>query len=109
VIPSEAAAAPKPVQSAAADSACGAAATPADRTICADPKLRGLQAELRKAYAEALSVHEDRALLRQRELAWRDARNTVTDPAELARLYKQRIEKLRAATADALAKRQSAL
>jgi uncharacterized protein YecT (DUF1311 family) len=90
---------------AADEAACGSKTTPADRTICADPKLRSLQAELRKAYAAALDAHEDKATLRQRELAWADARNAVTDPAELASLYKQRIEKLRAATADALAKR----
>jgi uncharacterized protein YecT (DUF1311 family) len=93
------------VEPAADEAACSAKTTPADRTICADPKLRSLQAELRKAYAAALDAHEDKATLRQRELAWADARNAVTDPAELATLYKQRIEKLRAATADALAKR----
>jgi uncharacterized protein YecT (DUF1311 family) len=107
--PSEAAPAARPVQSVSADAACTGATTPADRTICADPKLRSLQGELRKAYAEALDAHQDRALLRQRELAWRDARNAVTDPHQLAALYRQRIEKLRAATADALARRPTGL
>ncbi|MEO8113837.1 MAG: hypothetical protein ABI655_05625, partial [Phenylobacterium sp.] len=75
--------------------------TPADRQICGDPELQRLRDDLRRAYAEALAAHQDRALLRQRQLAWRDARNTVSDPERLARLYEQRIRKLDAATADA--------
>lgn len=78
--------------------ACAAEPTPADRTICADPQLRRLQRELREAYGEALQAHEDRDTLRQRQLAWRDARNTVDDPARLAGLYEARIKKLHAAT-----------
>lgn len=76
---------------------CAHAATPADRTICEEPRLKDLQRELREAYAEALQAHADRALLRQRQLAWRDARNDVDDPGELARLYESRIRKLHAA------------
>ena len=79
------------------DGACTAQPTPADRAICADPELRRLQRELRTAYGEALEAHEDRGLLRQRQLAWRDARNTVDDPARLANLYEARIRKLHAA------------
>jgi hypothetical protein len=86
-----------PVLQKASDSACAAERTPADRTICADPQLRRLQRELRAAYGEALQVHEDRDLLRQRQLAWRDARNTVEDPDRLADLYAARIRKLHAA------------
>jgi len=81
--------------------ACAGAATPADRTICGDPKLQLLQGELRQAYAAALAAHQDRTLLRQRQLAWRDARNSVSDPDRLARLYEERIRKLNAATAAA--------
>jgi len=81
---------------------CAAELKPADRTICGDPKLQRLQRELRQAYAEALEAHEDRDLLRQRQLAWADARDTVTDPDRLARLYEERIRKLNAATAEAL-------
>lgn len=105
--PSPEAAAPvQPSESAATpDKACDSEPTPADRTICADPKLRRLQMELRQAYADALKAHEDRALLRQHELAWRDARSAVTDPAELATLYRERIAKLQAATTDALRRR----
>jgi len=80
---------------------CKAASTPADRQICGDPRLLRLQGELRRAYAEALDAHQDRDLLRQRQLAWRDARNTVSDPDRLARLYEERIRKLNAATAEA--------
>lgn len=80
---------------------CAAEATPADREICGDPELRRLQRELQRAYAQALDAHQDRALLRQRQLAWRDARNAVADPDRLARLYEQRIRKLNAATAEA--------
>lgn len=79
------------------DANCAAEPTPADRTICADPQLKKLQGELREAYGEALEAHEDRGLLRQRQLAWRDARNSVSDPESLARLYEQRIRKLHAA------------
>lgn len=82
-------------------SGCATEPTPADRTICGDPNLQRLQAELRQAYAEALDAHEDRDLLRQRQLAWRDARNTVSDPDRLTALYEARIRKLNAATAQA--------
>lgn len=85
--------------------ACGAEPTPADREICRDPDLQRLQRELRQAYAEALEAHEDRDLLRQRQLAWRDARNTITEPDRLARLYEQRIRKLNAATVEARGQR----
>ena len=81
--------------------ACTVQPTPADRTICGDPELRGLQRELRQAYNEALEAHQDRALLRQRQLAWASARDTVTEPERLAQLYEQRIRKLNAATAQA--------
>ena len=81
--------------------ACAAEPTSADRTICSDPDLRRLQRELRQAYADALEAHEDRALLRERQLAWRDARNEVSEPDRLARLYEARIRKLRAAAAAA--------
>jgi uncharacterized protein YecT (DUF1311 family) len=81
--------------------ACATEPTPADRTICGVPDLRRLQGELRQAYAEALEAHQDRALLRERQLAWASARNTVSDPDRLAALYEERIRKLNAATAAA--------
>jgi uncharacterized protein len=81
--------------------ACAAQPTPADRAICGDPQLRELQRQLRQAYNEALEAHEDRALLRQRQLAWASARDAVTDPDRLLELYEQRIRKLNAATAAA--------
>jgi uncharacterized protein YecT (DUF1311 family) len=81
--------------------ACAAEPSPADREICRDPALRRLQLQLRQAYAEALEAHQDRALLRQRQLAWKNARDNVSDRAQLARLYEQRIRKLDAATAEA--------
>lgn len=96
--------APKAVLAQAAPAAvnpCAAEPTPADREICGDPELQGLQRELRQAYAKALEAHEDRALLRQRQLAWANARDTVSDSDQLARLYEQRIRKLNAATAEA--------
>ena len=80
---------------------CASEPTPADQEICGDPNLRRLQSELRQAYAEALEAHDDRTLRRQRQLAWREARNTVAEPARLARLYEQRIRKLNAATDEA--------
>jgi uncharacterized protein YecT (DUF1311 family) len=80
---------------------CAAEPTPADRTICGEPQLRRLQGELRRAYSDAIAAHQDRALLRERQLAWADARNSVSDPARLAKLYEQRIRKLNAATAAA--------
>ncbi|WP_293680439.1 hypothetical protein [uncultured Phenylobacterium sp.] len=81
--------------------ACAAEPTPADRQICSDEELRRLQQALRQAYAEALEAHQDRALLRQRQLAWRTARDPISDPVRLAELYAQRIRKLDAATAEA--------
>lgn len=86
----------------AAANGCADEPTPADRAICGDRRLRRLQGELRQAYAEALEAHQDRTLLRERQLAWRDARNAVTDPTRLAQLYEARIRKLNAATAEAL-------
>jgi uncharacterized protein YecT (DUF1311 family) len=80
---------------------CARASTPADRTICEEPRLKDLQQRLRDAYAEALDAHADRALLRQHQLAWRDARNEVSDPERLARLYEARIRKLNAAAEEA--------
>lgn len=110
--PTEQAAAPAPpepeaapVETAQAEPAetakCARQATPVDRTICETPQLQRLQRELREAYAQALGAHEDRDLLRQHQLEWRDARNSVSDPDRLTRLYEQRIRKLNAATADA--------
>ncbi|THD59872.1 hypothetical protein [Phenylobacterium sp.] len=84
---------------------CAAQPTPADRTICGDAKLKRLQDDLRQAYAEALAAHQDRDLLREHQLAWRDARSDVSDPDRLARLYQERIRKLKAATAEALQQR----
>jgi uncharacterized protein YecT (DUF1311 family) len=81
---------------------CAAEPSPADQTICRDPHLQRLQRDLRDAYATALAAHEDRALLREHQLAWADARNAITDPDKLAQLYEERIRKLNAATADAL-------
>jgi hypothetical protein len=80
---------------------CAAEPTPADRTICKTPHLQALQRELRRAYAEAMMVHEDRDLLRKHELEWRDARNEVDEPERLEQLYGERIRRLHAATAEA--------
>jgi uncharacterized protein YecT (DUF1311 family) len=77
---------------------CAARSTPADRTICGDPELQQLQQELRRAYAQALDAHQDRDVLRQRQLAWRDARSAVSNRDRLARLYEDRIRRLNAAT-----------
>lgn len=85
----------------ASSGACASEPTVADRTICGDPALQRLQRDLREAYADALEAHEDRALLRQHQLEWRDARNDVAEPDRLARLYEQRIRKLNAAAAAA--------
>jgi uncharacterized protein YecT (DUF1311 family) len=86
-----------------ASGACAQAATPADRTICGDPELQRLQRELREAYAKALDAHQDRALLREHQLAWRDARSNISDPARLTQLYEARIRTLKSATAAARA------
>ena len=92
----------EPVQIARAPPAgCAAEATPADRTICETPRLQRLQHELRRAYGEALLAHRDRGLLRERQLAWREARNDIAEPIELARVYGERIRRLHAAAADA--------
>jgi uncharacterized protein len=82
--------------------ACAGQPTPADRIICGTPRLQHLQKDLREAYADALDAHQDRDLLREHQLAWREARNTVTEPQRLVQLYEERIRKLKAATAEAL-------
>jgi uncharacterized protein YecT (DUF1311 family) len=88
-----------------AGGACAGQPTPADRIICQTPSLQHLQKALRQAYADALDAHQDRDLLREHQLAWADARNTVTEPDRLARLYEERIRKLNAAAAEARAER----
>lgn len=93
---------PAPIAAEArADEDCARQATPADRVICEEPELQDLQRALRRAYAVALTAHEERGLLRERQLAWREARNGVTDPVRLTALYQQRIRRLEAATAEA--------
>lgn len=99
--PTPAVALPPPPPPPVEEDACAGEATPADRAICADPSLQKLQRDLRQAYARALDAHADRATLRQRQLAWRDARDAVEDPRELAALYEARIRKLNTATAEA--------
>jgi len=99
--PDPEAAAPAAVKTAAATDACAAQPTPADRAICGDPALKKLQRDLQRAYAAALAAHEDKTTLRERQLAWRDARSTVTAPEKLTELYEERIRKLNAATAEA--------
>ncbi len=84
---------------------CASRAIPAERTICETPGLQRLQRDLHKAYADALQAHQDRALLREHQLAWRDARSDIADPKRLTRLYEQRIRTLNSATADALRQR----
>jgi uncharacterized protein YecT (DUF1311 family) len=84
---------------------CASQPTPADRTICGDARLRHLQADLRRAYSVALAAHQDRTLLREHQLAWRDTRSSVADPDRLARLYEERIRKLNAAAEAAQARR----
>jgi uncharacterized protein YecT (DUF1311 family) len=86
---------------ASAERVCEIRTTPADRAICAAPELQRLQRRLQTAYSQALEAHQDRALLRQRQLAWRDERNSISDPARLAAIYEQRIRKLDAAAAEA--------
>lgn len=82
---------------------CAAQPTPADRTICGDPALKTLQRDLQRAYAAALAAHADKATLRERQLAWRDARSNVSEPEKLTELYQERIRKLNAASAEARA------
>ena len=88
---------------ASAKGACAGQPTPADRTICETPRLQRLQRDLRQAYADALGAHQDRDLLREHQLAWRDSRSTITDPDRLVRLYEERIRKLNAAAEEARA------
>ncbi|WP_395670911.1 hypothetical protein [Phenylobacterium sp.] len=95
---------PQPVETTQVEG-CASAPTPADRVICADPSLQKLQRELRDAYAGALAAHEARGLLRERQLAWREARNDIAEPARLTRMYEDRIRKLNAAAEDARRRR----
>lgn len=101
VEPAPALALPPPPPPPEEEDACAGERIPADRAICEDPALQKLQRDLRQAYAQALEAHADRATLRQRQLAWRDARDPIGDPAELKALYEARIRKLTLATAEA--------
>jgi uncharacterized protein YecT (DUF1311 family) len=85
-----------PVQS----SAC-AGSTPADRLVCHDLSLQLFDLQLHDAYRRALNARADPAVVGEGQAAWRRARDEVSDPQRLARLYNQRIRELDAATATA--------
>ena len=80
--------------------ACGRA-TPA--VVCKDPSLRQADAALREAYIRALNSNADPEVLDAGQAAWRRARNGVSDPEDLARLYDERTRELEAAASAARA------
>jgi hypothetical protein len=82
-----------------------ARSTPADRLICSDLSLRLIDLELKNAYARALNARADPDVVGAGQNAWRRARDEVSDPDRLARLYTQRIRELEAAAAAARASR----
>lgn len=75
---------------------CKAAATPTERAICADARLRQLDAALADAYAKALAAAPDlRTELRQQQREWLKTRDGCAAAAPcLAQHYKQRIAAL---------------
>jgi uncharacterized protein YecT (DUF1311 family) len=81
--------------------ACAQAPTPADRLVCSDLSLRLFDIELREAQARARKARVDPVMLGKGQIAWRRARDEVSDPDRLARLYVRRIRELEAATAAA--------
>ena len=85
-----------PVQS----GAC-ARSTPADRLVCNDLSLQLFDLRLQEAYRGALNARVDPVIVGEGQAAWRRARDEVSDPQRLARLYNQRIHELDAATAAA--------
>ena len=85
-----------PVQS----GAC-ARSTPADRLVCGDLSLQLFDLQLQDAYRRALNARVDPVIVGEAQAAWRRARDEVSDPQRLARLYNQRIHELDAATAAA--------
>jgi uncharacterized protein YecT (DUF1311 family) len=82
-----------------------ARSTPADRLVCSDLSLRLIDIELKDAYARALNARADPEVVGAGQSAWRRARDEVSDPEHLARLYTQRIRELEAAAAAARAGR----
>jgi hypothetical protein len=82
-----------------------ARSTPADRLVCSDLSLRLIDLELKNAYARALNARADPDVVGAGQSAWRRARDEVSDPDRLARLYTQRIRELEAAAAAARASR----
>ena len=82
-----------------------ARSTPADRLVCSDLSLRLIDLELKDAYARALNARADPQIVGAGQSAWRRARDEVSDPDRLARLYTQRIRELEAAAAAARASR----
>jgi uncharacterized protein YecT (DUF1311 family) len=84
---------PAPPKAAPPRDACQRA-TPADRLVCADLGLRLMDVELKEAYIRALNARADPVALGQDQAAWRRARDQVSDPDRLERLYDQRIREL---------------
>ena len=82
-----------------------ARSTPADRLVCNDLSLRLIDLELKNAYARALNARADPEVVGAGQNAWRRARDEVSDPDRLARLYTQRIRELEPAAAAARAGR----
>jgi hypothetical protein len=78
---------------------CAQPGSPADGLVCRDLALQLLAHELTVAYGRALSAGADPAELRRAQAAWRQARDPVTNPQALARLYDQRIRDLKGVVA----------
>lgn len=74
---------------------CTRAASRIEKTICADPALRTLDARLASAYADALRVARDRRRQAKAQTEWlRETRDGCADAACLRRAYGVRIDEL---------------
>lgn len=75
---------------------CETVLTPTEAAVCASPKLRKLDRDLRKRYRVALSISgDDEPHLRSEQNAWIAERNTCLDNETcIAELYRERINVL---------------
>jgi len=75
---------------------CGGARTPAERLICGDAALAGLDRRMAAAYTRATALSAARTTLRASQREFLAERNQSLDPAAMAALYSARIKQLAA-------------
>ena len=76
---------------------CAGLASPADRMVCASPRLNAADVALQRLYDMALYRTDDPDALRDEQRRWRAVRDQVAEadgPQALAELYAERIQEL---------------